>query len=53
MINVPYRIFDRYYPKEDGSGTRVLEILPGRQRLDGSTALAFAGRATRIRTTGG
>jgi len=41
-INVPYRIFDRYYPKEDGSGTRVLEILPGVQRLDGSTALAFA-----------
>ena len=27
---------------EDGSGTRVLEILPGLQRLDGSTALAFA-----------
>lgn len=41
-INVPYRIYDKKYPKEDGSGTRVLEILPGLQHLDGSTALAFA-----------
>ena len=41
-INVPYRIYDKKYPVEDGSGTRVLEILPGLQRLDGSTALAFA-----------
>ncbi len=41
-IKVPYRIYDKNYPKEDGSGTRVLEILPGLQHLDGSTALAFA-----------
>jgi anionic cell wall polymer biosynthesis LytR-Cps2A-Psr (LCP) family protein len=41
-IDVPYRIYDKTYPTEDGSGTRVLEILPGPQRLDGSTALAFA-----------
>ncbi len=41
-IKVPYRIYDNAYPKEDGSGTRVLEILPGLQHLDGSTALAFA-----------
>lgn len=41
-IKVPYRIYDKKYPNEDGSGTRVLEILPGLQRLDGSTALAFA-----------
>jgi LCP family protein required for cell wall assembly len=41
-IKVPYRIYDRTYPKEDGSGTRVLEILPGLQHLDGSDALAFA-----------
>lgn len=41
-INVPYRIYDWYYPKEDGSGTRRLEIPKGLQHLDGSTALAFA-----------
>ncbi|MFH1475063.1 MAG: LCP family protein [Chloroflexota bacterium] len=41
-INVPYRVYDKNYPMEDGSGTRVLEILPGLQRLDGSTSLAFA-----------
>jgi LCP family protein required for cell wall assembly len=41
-IKVPYRIYDKTYPREDGSGTRVLEILPGLQHLDGSTALAFA-----------
>ncbi len=42
QVDVPYRIYDKAYPDEDGSGTRVLEILPGLQRLDGSTALAFA-----------
>jgi LCP family protein required for cell wall assembly len=41
-INVPYRIYDRAYPKEDGSGTKVLIINPGYQRLNGSMALAFA-----------
>jgi len=41
-IDVPYRIYDRNYPKEDGSGTIVLEIQPGLQTLSGSTALAFA-----------
>ena len=41
-IDVPYRIYDRNYPKEDGSGTMVLEIQPGLQTLSGSTALAFA-----------
>jgi anionic cell wall polymer biosynthesis LytR-Cps2A-Psr (LCP) family protein len=41
-IDVPYRIYDRNYPKEDGSGTIVLEIKPGLQTLSGSRALAFA-----------
>jgi LCP family protein required for cell wall assembly len=41
-IDVPYRIYDRNYPKEDGSGTIVLEIKPGLQTLSGSLALAFA-----------
>ena len=41
-IKVPYRIYDKHYPKEDGSGTRVLVIEPGPQHMDGSTALAFA-----------
>jgi LCP family protein required for cell wall assembly len=41
-IDVPYRIYDRNYPKEDGSGTMVLEIKPGLQTLSGSRALAFA-----------
>ncbi len=41
-IDVPYRIYDRNYPKEDGSGTMVLEIEPGPQTLSGSLALAFA-----------
>ena len=41
-IKVPYRIYDKRYPKEDGSGTRVLVIEPGLQHMDGSTALAFA-----------
>ena len=41
-IDVPYRIYDRNYPKEDGSGTMVLEIQPGVQTLSGSMALAFA-----------
>jgi len=41
-VKVPYRIYDRAYPKEDGSGTKVLIINPGYQRLNGSMALAFA-----------
>ena len=41
-INVPYRIYDKAYPKEDGSGTKVLIIEPGYQKLNGSMALAFA-----------
>jgi LCP family protein required for cell wall assembly len=41
-IKVPYRIYDKAYPKEDGSGTKVLTIEPGYQRLSGSMALAFA-----------
>ena len=41
-IDVPYRIHDATYPKEDGSGTMVLDIAKGPQLLDGSMALAFA-----------
>lgn len=41
-IDVPYRVYDARYPNEDGNGTRVLDIRPGLQRLDGSTTLAFA-----------
>ena len=41
-INVPYRIYDKAYPKEDGSGTKVLVIEKGYQKLNGSMALAFA-----------
>ena len=41
-INVPYRIHDARYPREDGSGTIVLDIQPGLQTLPGPLALAFA-----------
>ena len=41
-INVPYRVVDQRYPNENGQGTRVVDIRPGLQRLDGSTTLAFA-----------
>ena len=41
-IDVPYKIHDNFYPKEDGSGTKVLDIAKGPQVLDGSMALAFA-----------
>jgi len=41
-ITVPYAIYDARYPKEDGSGYRVLSISAGKHHFDGSGALAFA-----------
>jgi LCP family protein required for cell wall assembly len=41
-IDVPKAVYDAKYPNENGIGTRVLDIKPGFQRMDGSTALAYA-----------
>ena len=41
-INVPKAVYDGRYPNENGKGTRVLNIKPGLQHMDGSTALAYA-----------
>jgi LCP family protein required for cell wall assembly len=41
-IDVPERVIDERYPKEDGSGLIRLDIRPGCQHLDGSMALAYA-----------
>jgi LCP family protein required for cell wall assembly len=41
-IDVPYRLHDRNYPLEDGSGWMELDIRAGCRHLDGRTALAYA-----------
>jgi anionic cell wall polymer biosynthesis LytR-Cps2A-Psr (LCP) family protein len=41
-VGAANRVYDAKYPNEDGRGTRVPDLKPGLQRLDGSTALAFA-----------
>jgi LCP family protein required for cell wall assembly len=41
-IDVPYRLRDRNYPLEDGSGWMELDIRAGCQHLDGRMALAYA-----------
>ena len=41
-IDVPYRLRDRNYPLEDGSGWMELDIRAGCQRLEGRMALAYA-----------
>ena len=41
-IDVPYRLHDRNYPLEDGSGWMELDIRAGCRHLDGRLALAYA-----------
>ena len=41
-IDVPERLFDNYYPLEDGSGHIVVDIAPGLHDFDGRMALAYA-----------
>jgi LCP family protein required for cell wall assembly len=41
-IQVPSRLYDAFYPLEDGSGHIVLDIRPGCRHLDGRLALAYA-----------
>jgi LCP family protein required for cell wall assembly len=41
-IDVPYRLHDKNYPLEDGSGWMELDIRAGCRRLDGRMALAYA-----------
>jgi LCP family protein required for cell wall assembly len=40
-IDVPYRVVDDRYPREDGTKIKI-DIRPGCQKLDGTLALAFA-----------
>lgn len=40
-INVPSRLVDPNYPKTDGTGSTVIDIPAGQQRMDGQTALAY------------
>jgi LCP family protein required for cell wall assembly len=41
-IDVPFRLHDRNYPLEDGSGWMELDIRAGCRHLDGRLALAYA-----------
>jgi anionic cell wall polymer biosynthesis LytR-Cps2A-Psr (LCP) family protein len=41
-ITVPQAIYDARYPRPDGTGNIELYIKPGRQKMNGFTALAYA-----------